>query len=51
VRFDPNEAKGLDAALQVLAQQPYGRALLGLAVVGLLGYGVWSLLEAVYRRV
>lgn len=51
VQFDSNEAKGLDAALQVLAQQPYGRTLLGIAVVGLLGYGIWSLLEAVYRKV
>lgn len=49
VREQPGQAKGLDAALQVLAEQPYGRALLGLAVVGMLGYALWSFVEAVYQ--
>ena len=50
VRVDPREAKGLDAALQSLAGQPYGQGLLALAVVGVLAYAVWSFLEAAYRR-
>jgi hypothetical protein len=33
VLFDPNEAKGLDATLQTVAAQPYGKVLLGLAVL------------------
>jgi len=51
VQFDSAQAKGLDAALQVLAQQAYGRSLLGIAVVGMLGYALWSFLEAAYREI
>ncbi len=51
VQFDSAQAKGLDAALQLLAQQPYGRVLLGIAVVGMLGYALWSFLEAAYREI
>ena len=50
VQFDPDEAKGLDAALQTVAQQPYGRVLLSVAVVGVLAYALWSFVEAAYRR-
>lgn len=49
--FDPAQSKGLDAALQALAQQPLGRILLGVAVVGMLGYAIWSFIEAAYRRI
>ena len=38
VLFDPAEAKGLDAVLQTVAAQPYGKVLLALAVVGILAY-------------
>jgi hypothetical protein len=51
VRFDPDEAKGLDAALQTVAQQPYGRILLGLTAVGVLAYGLWSFVEAAFRKI
>lgn len=50
VRFDAGEAKGLDAALQTVVQQPYGRVLLALAVVGVLAYALWSFVEAGYKR-
>lgn len=50
VQFDAKEARGLDAALQELAQQPFGRVLLGIAVVGLIGYALWSLVEAACRE-
>jgi hypothetical protein len=49
VQFDPKQAKGLDAALQALVQQPYGKVLLGAAVLGVLAYGLWSYVEATYR--
>ena len=49
IRFDAKEAKGLDAALQTLAQQPYGVVALVAATVGLLAYGLWSYVEAAYR--
>lgn len=49
VQFDPRHAKGLDAALQTVLEQPYGRILLGLTVIGMLAYALWSFFEAVYR--
>lgn len=51
VQFDPEQAKGLDAALQVVAEQPYGRVLLGLTVVGVLAYALWSFFEAAFRDI
>ena len=51
VRFEAKEAKGLDAALQTLAGQPYGVAALVVAAVGLVAYGLWSWVEAVYRDI
>ena len=50
VQADPKEAKGLDASLHALAGQPFGKVLLGVAVVGLLAYAVWSFVEAAFHR-
>ena len=49
--FDPDKAKGLDASLKSLADAPFGPVLLALAAVGLLAFGLWSWVEARYRRV
>jgi hypothetical protein len=49
--FDPNSAKGLDQSLKTLAGQPYGPFLLGAAALGLVSYGLWSFIEARYRKV
>lgn len=46
-----SKAKGLDTALKELLQQPFGPILLGLVALGLLAYGVYSFVEARYRRV
>ena len=51
IRYDPAEAKGLDAVLQEIAGQTWGRVVLTLVAAGLLAYGVFALLEARYRRV
>jgi hypothetical protein len=51
VNFNPKEAKGLGSALDLLAQQPYGRWLLGIVAAGLVAYGVFMLVEARYRRI
>lgn len=48
--FDPRQAKGLDAALQTVVQQPYGRILLGLTVIGVLAYALWSFFESAFRE-
>lgn len=42
VQFDPDEAVGLDGALQRLARQPYGPWILLLVALGLLAYGVYQ---------
>jgi len=46
-----SQAKGLDGVLQELAHQTLGQVLLGVVAVGLFAYGVYSLVEARYRRV
>lgn len=51
VRYDPNQAVGVDGALKRLADRPYGPWLLGLVAVGLFLFGIYSFVEARYRRV
>lgn len=50
VEYDPKEAVGLDGALQEIAQQSYGSALLLLVAAGLFVFGAYCLLEARYRK-
>jgi hypothetical protein len=49
--FNPVEAKGLDEALQTLAENYYGAWALGVVAVGLIFYGFYMLVEARYRRI
>ncbi len=49
--FDPNQARGIDGALQTLLQQSYGTILMGVVAAGLVAYGVYMLVEARYRRI
>jgi len=49
--YQPAKAGGLDAALKTLREQSYGPALLTVAGVGLMVFGVYGLAEARYRRV
>ncbi len=49
--YDPQEAEGLDGALQTLAGQPYGPVLLGAVALGLATYGLFCLVQARYREV
>jgi hypothetical protein len=51
VRFRPDQASGLDAALKTLASQPYGPYLLAAVAVGLAAYGVFCFFDARYHRV
>jgi hypothetical protein len=48
---NPGEAKGLDTVLQELIHQPFGPLWLGIVASGLVAYGVYSFMEARYRRV
>jgi uncharacterized membrane protein YidH (DUF202 family) len=51
IRFRPDEASGLDAALKGLASQPYGPYLLAAVAVGLAAYGIFCFFDARYHRV
>jgi uncharacterized membrane protein YidH (DUF202 family) len=51
VEFSSAEARGLQGALETLQQQPYGWILLGIVALGLVAFGVYSLIEAWYRRI
>jgi hypothetical protein len=50
VQFNAQQAKGLDTALVELLHLPFGRVLLGIVALGLIAYGVYSFVEARYRR-
>ena len=43
-------AQGLDEVLQTLAQQPNGAWLLGIVALGLVAYGIYTIIQARYRR-
>lgn len=49
-QYDPDEAAGLDGALQALAGQPYGPVLLAAVAAGLATYGLFCLVQARYRE-
>ena len=49
--YNPQNVRGLDGALLVLAQQPYGKVLLGLMALGLIAYAVYLCLQARYRDI
>ncbi|WP_426754585.1 DUF1206 domain-containing protein [Myxococcus sp. Y35] len=51
LRADPGEAGGLGEALGTLAAQPFGPWLLGVVALGLVGYAVYQLCAARYRRI
>lgn len=51
ISTNPSDAGGIEEALQWLRTQPYGRWLLGLVAAGLVSFGIYSGVEAVYRRI
>jgi len=51
IDFNPNKAVGLDGALNKLANQPYGSALLGAVAAGLIAFALYSLADVRYRRI
>ncbi|WP_254174234.1 DUF1206 domain-containing protein [Planktothrix pseudagardhii] len=48
---NPNEVKGIDGALQTLKQQPFGKFLLTLVALGLVAYGIYMAVKAIYKRI
>jgi hypothetical protein len=51
VTYDPDKARGLDAALKTLAGHGWGVWLLGLIAVGIAAFGVYCFSQAKYRKV
>jgi hypothetical protein len=49
--IDPSQAGGVGAALNWLQGQPYGRFLFAALAVGLFAFGLYSLIEAIWRRI
>ncbi|MGZ6346341.1 MAG: DUF1206 domain-containing protein [Anaerolineales bacterium] len=47
---NPSQPVGMDAALATLLHQPYGIWLLGIVAVGLVAFGFYSLLGAIWFR-
>jgi hypothetical protein len=50
VQSDADEARGLDAALKTLAEQPFGTVLLLIVALGLAAFGVYELMTAKQAR-
>ena len=48
---DPSEVRGLGGALRSIQGQAYGTALLLIVALGLIAFGVYSIIEAIYRRI
>ena len=49
--YEASKAVGIDGALRKLAAAPYGPWLLGIVATGLLAFGLFCLVQAVYRKV
>jgi hypothetical protein len=47
---NPSQGIGIDVALTTLMKQPYGIWLLGIVAVGLMAFGVYSILSAAWFR-
>ena len=48
---NPEEARGLDSALAILASQPFGPWILGAVALGFVAYGLFLFAEARYHRI
>lgn len=51
IDYNPDEAIGLDGALAKLGDSSYGPVVLGAVAVGLLGFALYSMLDARYRKI
>jgi uncharacterized protein DUF1206 len=47
---NPRQAKTFDGALDFLAKQPYGLWLMGIIAIGLIAFGIYSLIGAAWFR-
>ena len=51
IDYNPHKAVGLDGALRELANALYGPLLLGVVAAGLIGFALYSIAEARFRKV
>ncbi len=51
VQYDPEKARGLDAALRTTAAKPYGGVLLALIALGFAAFGAYCFVQARHRKV
>jgi hypothetical protein len=51
IDFNPQEAVTIDGALSELADASYGPVLLGIVSAGLIGFGLYSLVDARFRKI
>jgi hypothetical protein len=51
IDYNPRSAIGLDGALNKLVHKPYGAVLLGVVAAGLIGFAVYSIADARYRKI
>jgi hypothetical protein len=51
VDYDPHNAIGLDGALNKLSHHSYGPFLLGVVAAGLIGFALYSIADARYRKI
>lgn len=47
----PEEARSMGETLNTLQQQPYGAWLLGITAIGLIAFGLYSIMEAFFRKI
>jgi Domain of Unknown Function (DUF1206) len=51
IQLDGTQARGFGGALAVLGKQPFGPWVLGVVALGLIAYGIYSVIEARYRHI
>ncbi len=51
IDYNPRSAIGLDGALNTLVHKSYGPVLLGVVAAGLIGFAVYSIADARYRKI
>ncbi len=47
---NPSQAKGFDAVLMTILQQPYGPLLVGVIAIGLIGFGIYSAMSGFWLK-